>query len=135
MRKWKESVTRTYSLLVALLLIVFLTGFIDKGKTVTVVEDGNSREMYTRSVNKDALTRELGITGASKDEVYLSTPDLTDGTVATVRRAVPVTLEYKGNSQTVMSGKRTVAEVAAQYGYDTDNYRPYGNPNAPVAKT
>ena len=134
MRKWKESVTRTYSLLVALLLIVFLTGFIDKGKTVTVVEDGNSREMYTRSVNKDALTRELGITGASKDEVYLSTPDLTDGTVATVRRAVPVTLEYKGNSQTVMSGKRTVAEVAAQYGYDTDNYRPYGNPNAPVAK-
>ena len=76
MRKWKESITRTYSVLVALLILVSLTGFIDKGKTVTVIEDGKSREIYTRSLNKDALTRELGITPASKDEVYLSTPKL-----------------------------------------------------------
>ena len=65
MRKWKESITRTYSVLVALLILVSLTGFIDKGKTVTVIEDGKSREIYTRSLNKDALTRELGITPAS----------------------------------------------------------------------
>lgn len=134
MRKWKESITRTYSVLVALLILVSLTGFIDKGKTVTVVEDGKSREIYTRSLNKEALTRELGITPASKDEVYLSTPKLTDGTVATVRRAVPVTLDYKGQTVTVSSGKKTVGEVAAQYGYDRENYRPYGNPEAPVEK-
>ena len=61
MRKWKETITRTYSVLVALLILVSLTGFIDKGKTVTVIEDGKSREIYTRSLNKDALTRELGL--------------------------------------------------------------------------
>lgn len=132
MRKWKGAVTRTYALLTALLILVSLTGFADKGKNITVVADGGSRELYTRSLNKDALARELGITPASKDELYLSTPELTDGTVATVRRAVTVKLDYKGQVRTVESGKKTVAEVAAQYGFDRENYRPYGNPDAPV---
>ena len=49
MRKWKGAVTRTYALLTALLILVSLTGFADKGKNITVVADGGSRELYTRS--------------------------------------------------------------------------------------
>ena len=61
MRKWKESITRTYSVLVALLILVSLTGFIDKGKTVTVIEDGKSREIHTRSLNNERVGDYSGV--------------------------------------------------------------------------
>ena len=64
----------------------------------------------------------------------MTTPKLADGTQVKVLRAVPVTLEYKGKSETVLTAKQSIQEVAEQYGYNKEKYRPYGDIKAPVVK-
>lgn len=131
-KRYQGPITRMYATLVALLIIVSLAGFIDKGKSVTIQTDGMTRSVYTHAVNADALMRENNIALGPYDEIEMSTSELLEGTAVTVRRAVPVILEHKGQKQTVMSAKKTVQEVAEQYGYDAENYRPYGDTAAPV---
>ena len=50
-----------YATMIALLVIVSLTGFIDRGKSVTLVADGTTRQVYTHAVNEQALMRENNI--------------------------------------------------------------------------
>lgn len=131
-KRYQGPITRMYATLVALLIIVSLAGFIDKGKSVTIQTDGIARSVYTHAVNAEALMRENNIELGPYDEIEMSASELSEGTTVTVRRAVPVVLEHKGEKQTVMSAKKTVQEVAEQYGYDAENYRPYGDVQAPV---
>ncbi len=131
-KRYQEPVTKMYILLIALLCIVSLTGFIDKGKYVTIQADGVTRHVYTHAVNEDALLRENMLEIGPYDEIEMSTETLSEGTIVAVRRAVPVYLEYYGVKQLVQSGKKTVQEVAVQYGYDEKNFRPYGDAAASV---
>lgn len=131
-KRISESVTRMYMTLVALLIAVSLTGFIDKGKSVTIEADGATQTVYTHTVNERALLRESNIALGPYDEVELSTPTLDEGSHVVVRRAVTVTLAHRGKTQTVQTAKRTIHEVAAQYGYDEEHYRTYGDVNTPV---
>ena len=88
--------------------------------------------MYTHAVNAEALLREYNIDMGDNDEVTLSTPELDDGSYVKVRRAIPVTLVYRGQSQTVYTAKRNTQEVAEQYGYSKEKYRPYGDIQKPL---
>lgn len=90
--KRKGPITQMYATMIALLILVSLTGFIDKGKSVTLVADGTTRQVYTHAVNAEALLREYNIDMGDNDEVTLSTPELDDGSYVKVRRAIPVTL-------------------------------------------
>lgn len=58
-KRYQGPITRMYATLVALLIIVSLAGFIDKGKSVTIQTDGATRSVYTHAVNADALMREI----------------------------------------------------------------------------
>lgn len=127
-------VTRMYVTLIALLVIVCLTGFIDKGRTVTIQADGTTAAVYTHAVNEEALMREQNISMGPYDEIYMSTRTLEEGTKVNVRRAVPIVLEYKGQKQHVWSAKYTVLEAAEQYGYNKEKYLPYGDAKALVQK-
>lgn len=130
--KRKGPITQMYATMIALLILVSLTGFIDKGKSVTLVADGTTRQVYTHAVNAEALLREYNIDMGDNDEVTLSTPELDDGSYVKVRRAIPVTLVYRGQSQTVYTAKRNTQEVAEQYGYSKEKYRPYGDIQKPL---
>ena len=87
-----------YATMIALLVIVSLTGFIDRGKSVTLVADGTTRQVYTHAVNEQALMRENNIDMGDYDEIDVSTQKLADGSYVKVRRAIPVTLEYRAEA-------------------------------------
>ena len=131
-KRYQGPITRMYATLIALLIIVSLAGFIDKGKSVTIQSDGNTQTVYTHAVNEKALMRENNIELGPYDEIEMSTAKLADGSAVTLHRAVPVTLEHKGNTQTVHTAKQTVQAVAEQYGYNAKDFRPYGDTEAPV---
>lgn len=133
-KRYIGPVTRMYATLVALLVIVSLTGFIDKGKSVTIQADGAEHVVYTHAVNEEALLREQHIVLGDADEIRMNAPDFADGVTVTVRRAVPVTLEYKGQRQTIWTARQTVLEAAEQYGYTREKYLPYGDVRMPVQK-
>ena len=121
-----------YATMIALLVIVSLTGFIDRGKSVTLVADGTTRQVYTHAVNEQALMRENNIDMGDYDEIDVSTQKLADGSYVKVRRAIPVTLEYRGQKQQVYTAKHNSQEVAEQYGYNKEKYRPYGDVQKPL---
>ena len=72
-KRYQGPITRMYATLVALLIIVSLAGFIDKGKSVTIQTDGATRSVYTHSVNADAIMLENNIALGSYDEIEMST--------------------------------------------------------------
>lgn len=133
-KRYQGPITRMYVTIVALILVVSLTGFVKNGKTVVIELDGAKQIVYTYAIKKDALLREQNILLGPYDEAELSTPNLEDGTTITVRRAVPVTLVCRDQVKQVMTAKKTVWEVAEQYGYSRKHYRPYGNPQQAVVK-
>jgi prepilin-type processing-associated H-X9-DG protein len=128
------SFNHMYLVLIAMLVIICLTGFVGKGKTVSVEADGHTRSVVTHAVNKEAFLREQDIDLGPNDEVELSTPKLVEGSQIVVRRAVPVRLTYKDKSQVIHTAKQTVQEVVEQAGYSSTDYRAYGDVNEPVKK-
>ncbi|MCI1824246.1 MAG: G5 domain-containing protein [Megasphaera sp.] len=126
--------TQMYLILVSLLVIVSLTGFVTKGKSVTITVDGQTNTVFTRAVNTEALLREENISLGPNDEAALSTPTLKSGSTLEVHRAVPVMLIFKDKSKVVETAKQTAQDVAEQYGYDRKNYRVYGDPSMKVQK-
>lgn len=131
-KRISQGFTRMYVTLIALLVLVSLTGFVDRGRAVTIEADGRTHTVYTHAINAEALLRENNISLGHHDEVELSTDTLKEGTTATVRRAVPVTIEYKNQKKTIRTAKKTVQEAVEQAGYDVENYRAYGDVSAPV---
>ena len=112
-KRYQRPVTRMYVTLIALLIIVSLAGFIDKGKSVTIHADGTVKTVYTHAINEEALMRENKIVIGPYDELQVSTPKLTEGSQVTVCRAVPVTIEYKGQKQQVLSEENIVIRIGA----------------------
>ena len=133
-KKISKGITRIYIALMGMLLIVSMTGFADAGKTVTIQADGVNKVVFTHAVNGEALLRENKIPLGEADEVVLSTEDIEDGTIARVYRAVPVTVTYKGESKTILTAKQFVKDAVVQAGYNSHDYRAYGDIAAPVTK-
>lgn len=131
-KRISRRITSMYVTLIVLLVAVSLAGFVDRGKSVTIDADGHAQTVYTHAVNAKALMRENNITLGPDDEVVLSTEKLQDGTLAIVRRAVPVTIEFRNQKKTLATAKQTVGEAVVQAGYDAENYRAYGDVKAPV---
>jgi uncharacterized protein YabE (DUF348 family) len=121
-----------YFLLVALLLVVTLTGFASNSKLVTISVDGRNYTVNTHAVTPKAALKEIGIVLGPKDEVILTTKRLEAGSALVVRRAIPVQILTHGNTQIVYTAKQTVREVARQYGYNEPTYEPTVSGETPI---
>lgn len=104
--------------LIAALSIVLLlaTGFIWNYKTVNIVADGSNLTVKTIHRKPAAVLTQAGIQLGPQDEYRLSTPKLTNGSIITVYRAVPVTITYQGETTILQTGMPTVGELAASLG-------------------
>ena len=104
--------------LILALVIVFLvaTGFVYANKKVHIVADGATVIVSTLNNKPEDILVQAGIKLGSMDEYRLSTPELVDGTVITVNRAVPVTVAFQGKTQQLVTGKFTVEELAESLG-------------------
>src|SRR5690349_15813824 len=96
--------------LILALFTVFLvaTGFMFANKKVHIAVDGTTMMISTLHSKPEEVLVQAGINLGSKDEYRLSTQKLTDGSVITVYRAVPVTLTYQGKTEVIMTAKPTV---------------------------
>ena len=114
-KRISQRITRMYVTLIALLVLVSLTGFVDRGRAVTIEADGRTHTVYTHAINAEALLRENNISLGHHDEVELSTDTLKEGTTATVRRAVPVTTIRVG----VLSRKEITEDEVVPYAIES----------------
>ena len=95
------------------LTVMLATGFVWTPKEVQIVADGNNVVVSTLKRKPVQVLEQAGVVLGPLDEYRLSTPKLTNGTVITVHRAVPVNVIYKGQAKTMMTGKPTVGELVA----------------------
>lgn len=106
--------SRKMLLIVTLVIACILaTGFVWAHKKVHIITDGADMTVSTLSSKPEAVLEQAGVILAPQDEYRLSTAKLQNGTTIEVFRAVPVTVTYQGNSQTIVTGKPTVGELAA----------------------
>ncbi len=107
------------------LFIVILTavGFLWANKTVYIYADGVQTSVTTLYKNPAAVLAKAGIALGEQDEYRLSTAELVSGATIYVYRAVPVTIIYQNQTETIMTAKPTVAEVADSRGIPHDNVR------------
>lgn len=107
------------ALIPALVILLAITGFVWAQKGVTVVVDGESRYMKTQAEDVAGLLSQAEITCAEGD-VVSPAPDapLSDGMSVVVRHAIPVTLEFSGESIDLKVVGTTVAEALIAAGAD-----------------
>ena len=134
LRKLGANLDRGKTLLVVALIITSLviTGAVWASKNVSVVADGKRTTIYTVHDNPEDILRQTGIYLASKDEFRMSTAKVTEGTVITVHRAVPVEVIFKDRTRVVLTGQPTVGEVAASLGYGPGHGRTEPTESTPV---
>ena len=99
-----------------------LTGFTTANKNITVVADGNTKVVNTVYDNPKAILKQAGVSLKDSDEYIVSTDKVTDNSVITVNRSVPVTVEVNGKAQTVNTAKKTVGELLTSMNLDGDKY-------------
>jgi uncharacterized protein YabE (DUF348 family)/3D (Asp-Asp-Asp) domain-containing protein len=110
----------TITLLVAALVaLAGLSGFVWAEKNVTLLVDGQSRGMTTKSASVASLLAEAGVSVASGDLVSPAAgTSLSDGEVVVVRHAIPVALTLDGRSLQLRVLGRTVADALVTDGLD-----------------
>ena len=109
-------------LILALVIILMVaTGFMFANKKVQIAIDGTTMVISTLHNKPEDVLVQAGIALDPKDEYRLSTPKLIEGSVISVKRAVPVTVMYQGTTQVVVTGKLTVGELAESMGLKTGN--------------
>lgn len=99
---------------------LMLSGFISN-RHVTVAVDGQELDINTPYKVPANILGQAGVAMLEGDE-YAFSEDESGDTVLTVKRAVPVVLEYNGNKETILTCKSTVGEVVASYGYVGNGY-------------
>lgn len=117
-------------LILALVIVLLVaTGFVFANKKVQIAADGSTLVISTLHNKPEDVLVQAGIKLGSKDEYRLSTAKLVDGTVISVKRAVPVTVTYQGKTEVIVTGKLTVEELAASLGGQPGKVRlaPEGN--------
>lgn len=105
-----------------LFVLMTVTGFVSGYKTVQVLDSGKMSEVNTVFSSPEKILDQAGVQLQDKDEYRLSTDKVKNHTVITVYRAVPVTVEYQGKKQEIITGKPTVEELLSELGYNGDSY-------------
>lgn len=101
----------------AILLSLFVVGYTDAHKEVTLVVDGQSRTVDTLKGSVAGLLEQEKIELDQADLVVPApTVQLTEGMTVTVRRAVPVTVRAGGSVRAVRTAQSTVGEALAALG-------------------
>lgn len=124
----------TRQAVVCLTLVVFmlLTVGFSRPKNVTVVADGKTQVVSTKSHHSHKILAQAGVKLGQHDEVTMSTRKVEPGTVLTVHRAVPVNVRVsRREPKVVMTAKRTVGDLMKHLGYHEREYVP--QPNAATA--
>ena len=97
-----------------------LSGFISN-RHVTIAVDGQQLELNTPYKVPANILTQAGVAVLEGDE-YAFSEDDKGNQVLTVKRAVPVVIEYNGNKETILTNKTTVGEVLEPYGYVGNGY-------------
>lgn len=112
--------------IIAFMILCFamatLTGFTTANKNITVVADGNKTIVNTVYDNPKAILKQAGVSLKDSDEYIVSTGKVTDNSVITVNRSMPVIVEVNGKDQTVNTTKKTVGELLSSMNLDGDKY-------------
>lgn len=103
-------------------VVATLTGFVTANKNVTIVADGNKTVINTVYDNPKSILKQAGISLQDADAYNVSTGKITNNSVITVKRAVPVTVDIDGKVQTVHTAKETVGELLSSMNLDGDKY-------------
>ncbi len=99
---------------------MMLSGFISN-RHVTIAVDGQQLELNTPYKVPANILSQAGIAMLEGDE-YAFSEDDKGNQVLTVKRAVPVVIEYNGNKETILTCKSTVGEILEPYGYVGNGY-------------
>lgn len=106
-----------------------LTGFVTANKNVTIVADGNEMVVNTVYDNPKNILKQAGIKLNNGDDYTVSTDKITDNSVITINRAMPVNVEIDGDIKTVRTTKKTVGELISSMNLDEDKYFVEGDKN------
>ena len=99
---------------------MMLSGFISN-RHVTIAVDGQQLELNTPYKVPANILSQAGVAVLEGDE-YAFSEDDKGNQVLTVKRAVPVVIEYNGSKETILTNKTTVGEVLEPYGYVGNGY-------------
>lgn len=106
-----------------------LTGFVTANKNITIVADGNEMVVNTVYDNPKNILKQAGIKLNNGDDYTVSTDKITDNSVITINRAMPVNVEIDGDIKTVRTTKKTVGELISSMNLDEDKYFVEGDKN------
>jgi len=87
---------------------------------VHILVDGQTIETHTAETNPESMLEHAGVHLNAKDDYYLENAD--NQVKITVYRALPVTIEYKGEQKEIMTTKETVQEALSDAGYNVNDY-------------
>ena len=120
-------------------MMVFASGFTMNGfpknmHRVSVHVDGQTITDMTVQTKPNDIFAKLGVTLGEKDtyEVFHSADERR--TEISVRRAVPVSISFWGDTQQVMTSGRTVGDVMAEYGYNMNEIDVLPGVDTPVTE-
>ena len=118
----KNAKFRLSLILVLCFAIATLTGFVTANKNITIVADGNKTVVNTVYDNPKSIIKQAGVELQPNDDYSISTGKITDNSVITVNRAVPVTLHIDGKAKTLTTSKKTVGELLDSLELSGDKY-------------
>ena len=100
--------------------LLLSTGFTQNGaQPVKINVDGRVIETNTTTLSPERILSREGITLSDRDEYQITKTDRE--TEITVYRAVPVTVEFQGESREDLTSKPTVGEVLTELGYNLND--------------
>ena len=103
----------------AAVVVLSITGFVWAQKSVTVIVDGDTRQLTTQATDVAGALRDAHVAVSAPDVVTPSeSSELSDGATIVVRRAIPVTLRVSGESIRLSVVGRTVADALVAAGVD-----------------
>ncbi len=124
-RRWRRSFNGVGKKFVLCLMLMSLAMPVSGFTTATVGTnyvrihvDGQTIETLTDDITPESMLEHAGIQLSEKDEYYAK--KVSNQTVITIRRALPVVVEYKGATKEVLTSKKTVKEALLDMGYDVN---------------
>ena len=97
-----------------------MNGFPKNMHRVSVHVDGETLTDMTVQTKPNDIFAKLGVQLGEKDTYEVFQSEDQRHTEIDVRRAVPVTISFWDDTQEVMTSSRTVRDVMAEYGYNTN---------------
>ncbi len=111
-------------------IMLFVAGFSNTNKSVTVVSDNRKITVRTVYDNPLEIIRQSGIEFKKGDSYSLSTDKISNGTVITVKSKTPVNVEVFGRKRIVFSAAKDVRGLMEELGYSPSMYAALPDKNA-----